>query len=129
MIYLDTSVALAHLLGETRSPPAKLWSESLAASRLLRYELFVRIHARRLTKTHGEAADALVARVALLELSPPVLARALEPFPVEVRTLDALHLASVDFLRAQGVPIALASYDERMLAAARAMGIPIAALD
>jgi len=128
VIYLDTSVALAHLLGETRSPPASMWKESLVASQLLRYELLARIHARQLTKTHAAAADALVGRVALLELSAPVLARALEPFPVELRTLDALHLASLDFLRAQGVPISLASYDERMLTAARAMGIPLATL-
>jgi predicted nucleic acid-binding protein len=129
MIYLDTSVALAHLLGETRYPPASFWSETLFASRLLQYELFVRIHAKGLAKTHREAAEALVARLALLELSPPVLSRALEPFPVEVRTLDALHLASADFLRSQGVSVALASYGERMLAAARAIGIPLVSLD
>lgn len=129
MIYLDTSVALAHLLGETRYPPPTLWSNSLVASRLLRYELFVRLHARRLTKTHAGAADALLGRVAMLELSTPVLARALEPFPVELRTLDALHVASVDFLRTQGIAVTLASYDERMLAAARALRIPVASLD
>jgi type IV pilus assembly protein PilB len=32
----------------------------------------------------------------------PVLARALEPFPVPLRTLDALHLAAVAFLRGRG---------------------------
>ena len=35
MIYLDSSVALAHLLGETRVPPASIWQESLVSSRLL----------------------------------------------------------------------------------------------
>ena len=49
-------------------------------------------------------------------------------FPAPVRTLDALHLASLEFLRAQGQEVALASYDERMRSAARAMGIPVAAL-
>ena len=83
------------------------------------------IHSRKLADSHGEAVRALVGRVALLELVPPVLARALEPFPAPVRTLDALHLASLDFLRTQGVPVALASYDDRMLEAARKMGIPI----
>lgn len=125
MIYLDTSVALAQLLGEDRKPEPELWAESLVTSRLLEYELHVRIHARRLNKSHGEAAQQLVARLAMLELSPPVLARALEPFPVELRTLDALHLASLEFLRGQGVKVALASYDARMLAAARALDIPL----
>jgi predicted nucleic acid-binding protein len=62
--------------------------------------------------------------VAYVELAPPVLARALEPFPVPVRTLDALHLATMDFLRAHGQALELASYDERLLAGARALQIP-----
>ena len=40
MIYLDTSVALAHLLAEDRRPPDALWKESLVTSRLLEYELW-----------------------------------------------------------------------------------------
>ncbi len=128
MIYLDTSVALAHLLAEDRAPPDGLWQESLIASRLLEYELWNRIHARGLGRSHGEEARALIGRVALIELAPPVLARALEPFPLPLRTLDALHIASIEFLRARGQKVELASYDERMLAAARALGIALFAL-
>ena len=84
MIYLDSSVALAHLLVEDRVP--------------------------------------------LLELAPPVLVRALEPFPVPVRTLDALHLASMDFLRTHGQTVRLASYDERLLTVARRLDIDVYAL-
>lgn len=128
MIYLDTSVALAHLLAEDRSPPGSLWSESLVSSRLLEYELWTRLNARGLSASHGEAARALLHRLALLELAPPVLARALEPFPVPVRTLDALHLASLEFLRSQRVTISLASYDQRMLDAAALLGVAITPL-
>jgi hypothetical protein len=64
--------------------------------------------------------------LAFLELSPLVLARALEPFPVEVRTLDALHLASLAYLRAQRLQVRLASYDERMQTAARRLRIDLA---
>jgi len=78
MIYLDASVALAHLLVEDRAPQA--------------------------------------------------LARALEPFPLPLRTLDTMHLSSLLFLRERGVKIELASYDGRMLAAARALQIPLFAL-
>jgi hypothetical protein len=56
--------------------------------------------------------------VALLELAPPVLARALDPFPIPVRTLDALHLASIEFLRQRQQQAELASYDERLIAGA-----------
>ena len=60
------------------------------------------------------------------ESDSSLLARALEPFPAPVRTLDALHLASADFLRRRGQPIELATYGERLLAAARALDFPIA---
>ncbi len=118
MIYVDTSVALGHLLSEDRIPPPSLWEEQCVSSRLLEYEAWTRIHARGLANTHAEPLRILLSRLSLLEMARPVLARALEPFPVAVRTLDALHLASIEFLRAQGQDVVLASYDERMLEAA-----------
>ena len=56
MIYLDTSVALAHLLAEDRAPRDTLWREPLISSRLLQYEIWNRLNARRLGRSHGEAA-------------------------------------------------------------------------
>lgn len=125
MIYVDTSVALAQLLAEDRRPPISLWQETLVASRLIEYEFWTRLHARKLTDSHAEAAQELLRRIALLELSPPVLSRALDAFPIPVRTLDALHLASCEFLRSRGQRIELATYDSRMVDAARAMGMPL----
>ena len=128
MIYLDTSVALAQLLAEDRTPPGALWREPLIASRLLEYELWNRIHARGLSRSHGEETSAIIGRVALIELAPQVLARALEPFPLPLRTLNSIHLSSLLFIRERGLKIELASYDGRMLAAARALRIPLFAL-
>jgi hypothetical protein len=125
VIYLDSSVALAHLLAEDRSPSDSIWEETLVASRLLEYEVWNRIHARGLARSHGEEVRVLIGHLALIELAPAVLARALEPFPVPVRTLDALHLASIEFLRDRGQHVELASFDARLLAAARAIRIPI----
>ena len=88
MIYVDTSVALAQLLAEDRTPPAALWAEPLVSSRLLQYELWNRIHARGLGSSHGEDVRHLLGRIALLELTSSVLARAVDPFPVAVRTLE-----------------------------------------
>jgi predicted nucleic acid-binding protein len=122
--YLDTSAALAHLLAEDRQPPADLWAEPLVSSRLLEFELWTRIHARGLGRSHAEAVHGLLGRVAFLELIPEVLRRAQEPFPLPVRTLDALHLATAEFVRAHGVDVRLASYDGKMLGAAAALGIP-----
>ncbi len=128
MIYLDASVALSHLLAEDRTPPETMWREPLIASRLLEYELWNRIHARGLSRSHCEETRAVIGRVALIELAPQVLARALEPFPLPLRTLDTMHLSSLLFLRERGLKIELASYDGRMLAAARALRIPLFAL-
>jgi predicted nucleic acid-binding protein len=128
VIYLDSSVALAYLFTEDRTPPDALWGEQLISSRLLEYEVWNRIHARKLGQSHGHAARSLIGEVALIELSPLILERALEPFPIHVRTLDGLHLATIEFLRARRQTVELASYDDRLVAAARAMEIDVAAL-
>ena len=127
MIYVDTSVALAHLLVEDRQPPGSLWDESLFSSRLLEYEIWVRLHARGLAESHGDSARWLIGRVAMLELAPSVVARSLDAFPGPgtLRTLDALHLASCAYLAELGQGVALASYDRRMNEVSRAMGIPL----
>lgn len=128
MIYLDTSVVLAHLLAEDRVPPATLWEEPLIASRLLEYEVWNRIHSRRLTDSHSEATRTMLARVGFVEMVPAVLGRALEPFPVPVRTLDALHLATMDFLRNQHQQFVLATYDQRLADAAERLDFLLAPL-
>ncbi len=129
MIYLDTSVALAHLLAEDRRPEDALWAEELVSSRLLEYELWTRIHGRDLARSHGDAVRRLLARVARVELLPEVLDRAREPFPMPVRTLDALHLATASWLIEQGHPLRLAGYDRRMNQVAKAMGIEVYKLE
>jgi len=126
--YVDSSVAIAHLLSESRRPPATLWDKDLISSRLLQYELWTRINGRGLTTSHNDLVRGLLASVSMVELADPVLMRALEPFPLPVRTLDAMHLATMEFLRDQGRKVELASYDERMLAVAKRLDIPLAAL-
>jgi predicted nucleic acid-binding protein len=126
LIYLDTSVVLARLFAEDRSPPDGLWSQTLVASRLLEFEVFHRVHAGGASASHGVDALRLVDRINLLEMSAPVFGRALLPFAQPVRTLDALHLATMDFLRGQGLTPALATYDKRMAAAAVGEGFGLA---
>jgi hypothetical protein len=123
MIYLDSSVALAYLLAEDRFPSDELWNEQLVSSRLLECEIWNRINAHRLQRSHGEAVRNLIGRVAMIEMVGPVLARAMQPFPIAVRTLDAIHLAALEFIRTQKQDVQLASYDDRMVAAARLLGI------
>jgi hypothetical protein len=69
------------------------------SSQLLEYEVWNRMHAYGLGRSHASEAQALFIRVDLIEMTAAVLARALEPFPIRVRTLDGLQLATVDGLK------------------------------
>ena len=127
MIYVDSSVVLAQLLAEDRYPDPGFWDRGpLVSSRLLEYEVWTRINGRGLGQSLGEDVRLLLARLAFLELAPPVLARALEPFPTPIRTLDALHLASIELLREMGQRPALATFDRRLAVAATSLAIPLA---
>lgn len=123
MIYLDSSVVLARLLAESRRLPDDSWHLPLISSRLLQYEVWNRLHVRGLRQDREASAQNFLGRVLFVELTPAVLARALNPFPVPVRTLDSLHLATMDYLLTEGQAIELASFDERLLAAAHVLGI------
>jgi len=123
LVYLDSSVVLAYLGAEVVVPPASLWDEELISSRLLAYETMSRLHAWGRGESHGQLAKELFRRIAFLELIGPVVGRAGEPFPVALRTLDALHLATITFLVEQGVPVRLASYDRRLSDAAKSLRI------
>jgi predicted nucleic acid-binding protein len=125
MIYVDTSVLLAHALAEGRRPPDDLWGETLVASRLLEYEAWVRVHSRGVATTHGEVVEGLLRRIAFVELTSEALARAREPFPIAIRMLDALHLASAAYLRKSVTTISFATYDDRLARAARSIDIDL----
>ncbi|MCE9636622.1 MAG: PIN domain-containing protein [Planctomycetes bacterium] len=127
MIYVDTSVVLAALLAGDRRPPADFWAQHLISSRLLEFETWTRLNAIRPAADVVEAARFLVGSADLVELTPTVLARALDPFPVRVRTLDALHVATAVYLAAQGMRFDFATYDERQAAAARSVGLNVVA--
>lgn len=126
MIYVDTSVLLAQALAEDRIPNPEIWSETLVSSRLLEYEVWTRINGGGLARSHGDVVQRLLEGITFEELDRDVLSRSLDPFPVPVRTLDALHLATLEFLRVRGQRLELATFDRRMLDAAGALGIPLA---
>jgi predicted nucleic acid-binding protein len=126
VIYLDTSVLLAEILVEDERPPPAFWQLPRISSRLLEYETMVRMQAYRLGQQYLDLARDLLNETALLELTPQVLERALAPFAKPVRTLDALHLASLHYLReARAQDITLATYDDRLRAAAVALGVSL----
>ena len=69
MIYVDTSVVLAHVLAEDRIPPSALWDQPLISSRLTQYETWCRLHARRQAeRPRAGGKDRRVARGEAVEL-------------------------------------------------------------
>ena len=70
----------------------------------------------------------MLIRVDLIEMTAVVLARALELFPTPIRTLDAPHLSTIEYVRNRRETIELACYDTHLRAAAQALGISIVAL-
>jgi predicted nucleic acid-binding protein len=126
VIYVDTSVVLAQLLAEDRNPPSEFWEQELISSRLLEYEVWNAIHRRRLEKSHGELARQMIESLAVTELSREILRAAIAPFPLPVRTLDAMHLATVLFLSDRGLHLEVATYDRRMIDACIALAVPLA---
>jgi predicted nucleic acid-binding protein len=134
-IYLESSAFLAWVLSEPRAAEVKEAIE--AAPAVVTSELTVVETHRALvraesqsTLTEGDAQRlrGMLRRVTdswiRMEIFEEVLARAARPFPVEpVRTLDALHLATaLEF--AQAFPdLRILSYDDRILANARPLGL------
>ena len=128
MIYLDSSVALAALFAEPRTPPQGFWQLELVSSRLLEIEVTIRVFTRGVGAQNLAAAQDLLAKVTMIDMSRSNLARALKPFPAPIRTLDSLHLATMVFLADAGQTVQLASYDKRLVEAAAMLGISSLAL-
>ncbi len=80
--------------------------------------------AARISQEALSTAVLLLARIGVLGLTPEALALAAEIPPPEVRTLDALHIASAAQLSDLQ---AVVTYDLRMTAAAARYGLPVAA--
>ncbi|UTT61642.1 type II toxin-antitoxin system VapC family toxin [Microcella humidisoli] len=124
MLYLDTSAAVKLLIEEKESSAlrAYLSHHDWASSALVRTEL-VRALLRADPSVVPRALD-LLAQGNLLVIDTQVLDTAARLSPPSLRSLDAIHLASALELRDELT--AFVAYDERLLAAASALGMPVA---
>ena len=129
--YLDSSVLLRHiLLGEEPIRHA-LEFPRVVSSELLEIECRRVLHRCRLTgeltdetlTVARERLDEVLAGIDLLEMSRQIKQRAMDPFPVNVRTLDALHVATALMVGEDAGGVALFSHDEGMNRCARSLGI------
>ena len=134
--YVDTSVVLRVAFAEPDRLEA--WSRITRplSSELLRIECLRTLDRARLRQTLDETevarirADLLeiIDSFDLIELDEQVKARAMEPFPTMLRTLDAMHLSSALLARAAGDgEMAFATHDRELSIAATAVGFKVLA--
>jgi predicted nucleic acid-binding protein len=136
-VYLESSAVLAWLLGEPDgnvarrildAAPVVLTSRLTlveAARGLLRAE-----HERRISAADRHTLAGMLAAAAAgwfrLSMADATCERAERPFPVEpVRTLDAIHLASALTALEIYPDVAVLTFDERVRANARGLGVPV----
>ena len=136
-VYVDSSVLLRVVLGEPGRVP--IWSRitNAISSDLIRLECLRTIDRARIRLGQDDRqiaryrADVLEAvdAFSLVALDSIVLARASEPFPTLVRSLDAIHLATALLIRDDVEDLAFATHDEELGIAARATGFAVHGVD
>ena len=135
--YVESSAVLAWLLGEAAGADVR---EMLAAEQPVVASDLTLIECDRVLLraaalgdlTEAEAADrrAHLATAAahwhVLRIGPEIVERARQPFPGDpIRTLDAIHLASVLVARSAVAGLSLLSLDERIRNAAARLGLSV----
>ncbi len=130
--YLDSSVALRHILNGESGISLAFDGKKVYSSELFEIECRRVIHRCRM---EGELNDEkliialdrlkkLLAAINLMSLSASVKKRAMESFPLIIKTLDALHLASALKL-GESIPgdsVIIYSHDKAMNQCAKVLG-------
>jgi predicted nucleic acid-binding protein len=132
--YLDSSVLLRVILGESRRLLEWDSIDTAVSSELIRVECLRTIDRARIQLPLDDAAvaqhraDVLEALEAidLVPIDASILDRAAEPFPTLLGTPDALHLASALAMRSRYDDLLFATHDAALGTAARSMGFTVA---
>mgnify|MGYP000874681047 FL=1 len=127
MNYIDTSFVALSLLGQEGASRAasivnRLHREDgLISSVLFRVELLRLTHR---TGTDPAKAQEIVDRVRLVDINDDVIERACA-MTEELKSLDAIHLATALLLDDPGDPVTVFTHDARLAHAARAHGLAV----
>jgi hypothetical protein len=133
--YVDTSALLRVVLSEAGALGELRAREDLISSEILVVESFRSIDRLRLAgalslegaATRRSALTGWVETIDLVLVQRPILARASEPFPTPLGTLDALHLSTALVLRERTrQDVMLATHDRGLALAARSFGFEVA---
>ena len=131
MIYLDTSAAVKLVRAEAHSHDLSAWlaasSEIVLSSVLIEIELIRAT--RRSAPNQLDRAVAVLRGIGVVTLSSAIVARAAAYTGSNLRSLDAVHLATAEHLvtTTRAKLDAFVAYDDRLLAAATDIGLPTAA--
>jgi predicted nucleic acid-binding protein len=126
-VYLDSSAFVRLILVEAGSTELReyLRRRPRRASSALLLSEAMRV-LRRFGTRYAANAQLAMSEMELIRVSPRLLEMAGRLDPPELRTLDAIHVASAMSL---GTDLgAVVAFDDRMLAAADANGLPVARL-
>ena len=132
--YVDSSVLLRKVLRQSRS--LKEWGviQTGVASALVETECLRTLDRLRLRANLSDrdlsrrraAVFRLLESMELVEITAPVLARAAQPLPTELGTLDAIHLATALLWSERiGAGLVMATHDVALGTAARACGLRV----
>jgi predicted nucleic acid-binding protein len=132
--YLDTSALLRLVLREPGALEELRSCEAMVASELIAVESLRTIDRLRLqgalsteaAASRRETALEWLEAVDLVLLQRPILARASEPFPTPLGTLDALHLSTaLVWQDRMGRGLVMATHDRDLALAARSFGFDV----
>ena len=131
--YVDSSVLLRVILGETQQLSSWPRIEVAVSSELIRLECLRTIDRARIkfqladeaVSQHRADALEVIESMNLIPVATPVLERAADPFPTSIGSLNALHLASALLIRDQYDGLLFATHDQALGIAARAMGFAV----
>jgi len=132
--YIDSSVVLRVVLGQPGALREWRAIESGIASALVEVECLRTLDRLRTLEAiaepdiarRREAIYRVIEAVTVIEPTRPVLARASQPFPVALGTLDAIHLATALLWRERsGTELTLATHDSTLGLAARSVGLRV----
>ena len=124
--YLDASAVVKLVVAEPESGALErhiLERDGLISSAIVATE--VKRAAARASPRLAQQADEVLEALVLLHVTSAILNRAAALLPPELRTLDAIHLATA--LDLEIADLTFISYDRRLLGAARTAGLHTAA--
>lgn len=131
--YLDSSVLLRVVLGDARrlsewSRITEAWTNEIARVECLRVLDRLRLSGtmddRELARRRSTMLE-LLSGVESIRLNRAVLDRAADPFPTQIRTLDAIHLSSALLLSSRQTSLRFATHDEELGMAAQSVGLRV----